>query len=216
MAEDTTPSFITELRLKTTLWDEIEVDKALDAGRMLFNACLGETLNRLDLMRESKTYHKALAMRKGEERTEAFKALRKQYQFKDSAIQSFAIKCKNSAPQIGRFLDTHTTQKVATRVFNACNRYSIGKGGRPRFKGKGQFSSLESKTNASGIRYKDGRLMWRGIEVSCIIDSKDEVIAHGLSCRTKFCRIVRRRVGNESKYYTQPGFRGPHAPEAQE
>ena len=203
MAKDTTPSFVAELRLSTSCRDEMEIDKALDAGRMLFNACLGETLSRLDLMRESKSYRRTIAMPKSEERTKAFSELRKQYQFKDSAIQSFAIKCKNAAPQIGNFLDAHTTQKVATRAFNAGNRYSIGEAGRPRFKGKGQFSSLEGKTNANGIRYRDGMLLWRNIEAPCIIDPKDAVVAHGISCKTKYCRIVRRRIGDKAKYYAQ-------------
>jgi hypothetical protein len=203
MAKNTTPSFVTELRLRTSRRDGMEIDKALDAGRMIFNACLGEALRRLDLMRESKAYRRTLAMSKGKDRTKAFKSLREQYQFKDSAIQSFAIKCKNAAPHIGNFLDAHTTQKVATRTFNACNRYSIGESGRPRFKGKGQFGSLESKTNAAGIRYRDGMLLWRNIEVACIIDPEDKVIAHGLTCKIKFCRIVRRRIGHKTKYYMQ-------------
>ena len=129
MAKDTTPSFIVELRLNTSYRDRIEIDKALDAGRTLFNACLGEALKRIDLMRESKAYRRTVAMPRSEERAKAFSDLRKLYRFSDYEIQSFAIQCKNSAPQIARFLDTHTAQKVATRAYNACNSTLSAKGG---------------------------------------------------------------------------------------
>ena len=158
---------------------------------MVFNACLGETLRRLDLMRESKAYKEAVSMPKDADRTKAFKAVRQRYGFKDSAIQSFAIQCKNAAPQIGNHIDAHSPQKIATRALDACNRYAVGPGGRPRLKGRQQFNSLESKTNASGIRYREGWVMWRGLEIECIIDPKDEVVAYGLTRRIKFCRFVK-------------------------
>jgi len=77
MVQDTTPTFLVELRLNTSNRDRIEIDKALDAGRMLFNACLGEALKRIDLMRESKAYRRTVAMPRSEERTKAFRDLRK-------------------------------------------------------------------------------------------------------------------------------------------
>jgi hypothetical protein len=43
MKQDTTPSFVVELRLKASHEDEAAIDKSLDAGRMIYNACLGET-----------------------------------------------------------------------------------------------------------------------------------------------------------------------------
>src|ERR1700690_1265521 len=86
---DTTPSFVIELRLKTSVSEETEIDKSFNAGRMIYNACLGETLRRVDLMRESKAYKKVLAMPQDADRTKAFKSLRQQYGFKDSAIQAF-------------------------------------------------------------------------------------------------------------------------------
>jgi|GEM_PF-5344066 len=99
LLEDTTPSCTVELRLKTSHTDEMAIDKSFNAGRMLFNACLSEALKRLDLLRQSKAYRKAVAMPKGAEPTEAFKEFGRKQGFKDnSAIQSFAIKCKNAAP----------------------------------------------------------------------------------------------------------------------
>jgi hypothetical protein len=68
MSKPETPSFVVHLRLIPSSADERALCKALGAGRMLYNACLGEALRRLQLMSESKAYRKVLAMPKGKER----------------------------------------------------------------------------------------------------------------------------------------------------
>jgi len=59
-----TPSFIAEFSLLTTPADERELSIRLDAARNVYNACLGESLRRLDLMRESKAWQAVQAMPK--------------------------------------------------------------------------------------------------------------------------------------------------------
>jgi hypothetical protein len=74
--KETTRSFIVELPLRTTGRDDRALLINLDCGRQLYSACLGKALRRLDLMRDAKTYSKGRALRKIEDRTEAFKSLR--------------------------------------------------------------------------------------------------------------------------------------------
>ena len=52
-------SFVREIPLKATPHDLAVLDVRLDAARQLYNACLRESLRRLDLMRESKPYRAA-------------------------------------------------------------------------------------------------------------------------------------------------------------
>ncbi len=152
----TTPSFVVELRLQTSPSDERKLNTAIE-GRTRFVQHLSSGVPEALVSHEDspKAYRSALRMPKGPERTAAFKALREHFQFKDSALQSYGIKTKNAC-HLSDHLDTHVTQKVATRAFEATARYAVGKGGRPRFKRMGWLNSLESKTNASGIRYRDG------------------------------------------------------------
>ena len=44
-------------------------------------------------------------------------------------------------------LDTHVCQKIATRAYLSIDRFSKRKGGKPRFKSKNRFSSIEGKSN---------------------------------------------------------------------
>jgi hypothetical protein len=202
MPKAETPSFIVELSLQTSGSEERALRVAVEAGRMLYNACLQESLKRLRLMRESKAYHSIRQMPRDKKRSEAFKALRKHFEFKDSAIQHYGVATKNAC-HIGKHLDVHTVQKTASRAFHAVSMYAAGKRGHPRFKGCGQFDSLESKTNASGIKYREGWVIWQGLKIECVIDPKDKVISHSLSCPVKYCRIVRRKLNGRSRFYVQ-------------
>ena len=56
MSKANTPSFILELPLNTDDCDEAELKTRFEAGRQIYNACLGEAKRRLTLMRESKAY----------------------------------------------------------------------------------------------------------------------------------------------------------------
>lgn len=199
-----TPSFILDLPLRTTPSQEKTLLVRLEAARQLYNACLGETLRRLALLRESKGCKKAKKLPKGAAKKAAFKDLNAKYNLKESDIHRYAVKIKNSC-FIKDHLDVHTTQKVATRVFKAVNEYAFGKRGKPRFKGRGQLDSVESKSNVSGIRFRDDTVFWNGLILPCIFDQKDKhgIEVHGLSCKTKYVRIVRRKIKGKNLFYAQ-------------
>jgi putative transposase len=199
-----TSSFIHELPLKTTPHDNAVLEVRLDAARNLYNACLRESLRRIDLMRESKLYKSARDLPKGKASNEAFNECRKNHDFLEYSFHSFAAKaCK--ACWIGDHLDAFTIQKVATRAFGAVEQYTFGGRGRPRFKRKGWFTSVEGKSNASGIRWRDGRVLWNGLNLEPLFDLKDKygVEAHALSCRVKYLRLVKWIIKEKDRWFVQ-------------
>ncbi len=210
-----TPSFIHEIVLVVSPKDESVLLKRLDCARQLYNACLGESLRRLDLMRESKAYQEARTMpkpkpkdkgkkREFSPRNDLFQHLNREFRFTDDSIQAFATKTKNAC-HFGDHLDAHTCQKVATRAFLSAQSYAFGLRGRPRFKSYNQFDSVESKSNDCGIRWRDGHVLWSGLELKALFDPKDKhgVEFHALSCRTKYVRLVRRKIKGRNRFYAQ-------------
>ena len=209
MGKSKTPSFILELGLETSTHDEAELNARFEAARQLYNACLDEALRRLDLLRQSKDFQHAKRMPKtingkpNKGRTEAFKALNEKFGFSEYDLHAYATKIRKS--WIGNSLDANTAQKIATRAFKAVQRVAFGRAKRVRFKGKNQFKSVEGKTNKSGIRYieETGHVEWNGLKLKCIIDVNDEVVVHGLSCRVKYCRIIKRIFNGKARFFVQ-------------
>src|SRR5574337_587071 len=168
----TTPSFVCELPLRTTPADERALAIQLEMSRQIYNACLGESLRVLTLMRESRDWQQARAMPKGKERTARFRAVIDRFDFRQSALDRFAIACKNGCA-IGNHLGPHEAQAVAKRAFGAVRQYAVGKRRRPRFKGHRGLHSIEGKSNDTAIRWKGGRGEWKGRSITTMFDPQD-------------------------------------------
>jgi putative transposase len=208
MGKTTTQSFVIELPLITTPTDEKHLLARLEAARQVYNACLGESLKRLDLVHQSKEYQKARQMPRGQKnsakakaRSKAFRQANKAVGFHEYDLHSYAAQFNHC--WIGEHLDINTIQKLATRAFKAVQQYAFGKRGRPRFKGQNQMDTIEGKSNQSGIRWRERRVEWLGLELEAIIDHDDPVILHGLSSRVKYVRIVRRKLKGRNRFYVQ-------------
>lgn len=154
MARKTTPSFVVEIPLITTSNDLAVLAARLEAGRQLYNATLSEAKKRLFLVRNSELYQLAKAVPKTQKKelALAFQKAREAYRYSDYDLQAFANQTATASVWIKQHLDAHTIQKIATRAFKATERVLFGKAKRIRFKNKGQFASLEGKTNKQGIR----------------------------------------------------------------
>lgn len=195
-----TPSFVLELPLKTTPVQESTILVRLEAGRQLYNACLGEALKRLNLIRQSKEYQETILLPKGKERTEGFKHLNLEYGFTEYALHDYVSKIRDS--WILEHINSHIAQKIATRAITAAQKKAFGQAKNVRFKGKNQFDTLEGKSNQTGLIFRNNTLYWSGLEIPCIIET-NEVITYGLNHEVKYCRLVRRKINSRNRFYIQ-------------
>lgn len=203
-----TSSFVTEIPLKVTPAQEKALFNRFEAARQVYNACLGECLRRLDLMRQSRAWQKARKMPKGKERTDSFKRLDEQFGFRKYDMQSYAKQFGYS--WIGHHLDSQTVKQLASRAFTWVKEYLFDPGrGRPKFKKFGALNAVESINNLQGIVWRDDRVIWNAgrngktLTLFAIIDYDDSVIQHGLSCRVKYVRLVRRVLNGTNRFYAQ-------------
>ena len=213
MKRSKTPTFITEIPLKVNPTQEVILLKRLEAARRVYNACLGEALQRAQALRRSPAYQAARAMPAGKPesperkaRSRTFTQARRAVGFGEYAMHAYAEQFGHS--YLGDHLDSLVVQAIASRAYKAVNDYLLGKKGRPRFKGRNQFDSVEGKTNTSGLRWKDNRVVWnvlrgRRLILEPIFLEDDKVIQHGLSRPVKYVRIVRRKLNGRSRFYVQ-------------
>jgi len=201
MPKASTPSFIAEFPLRTSVADERALSIRLDAARQIYNAALGSALRVLDLMRQSTDWQRARLVKDKKTRGIAFRACVDRFDFKSSMTDRVGIACKNGC-WIADHLTANETQKAALRAFQAVRQYSVGRRGRPRFKRVGAMASVEGKTNATGIRFHDGLVEWKGLRLAlrCV---PDQWQAHALAQRTKYCRILRRTIAGRDRWYVQ-------------
>ncbi|MBC1240709.1 RNA-guided endonuclease TnpB family protein [Nostoc sp. 2RC] len=199
-----TSSFVTNIPLITTFKDLSVLAVRLEAGRQLYNAVLSEGKIRLQLVRNSELYQQARLINKNDKKAKslAFQKAREAYRFSDYDLQAFANKTSIASIWIKSHLDANTIQKIATRAFKALERMAFGKAKKVRFKQKGQFSSLEGKTNKQGIRWTGNGVEWSKLKLPGII-TNDPVILHGLSSKIKYVRLVRCILNQKTYWFAQ-------------
>jgi putative transposase len=210
------PSFVCELPLRVPMFGPVrrKLVARFEAARRVYNACLGEALRRLGLVRQSRwfTLARALPRTEKEARQAHFRAARDAHGFSDAALQRYAIRLRSvggTGPKaektwIGEHLGAHEVQALASRAYRAVNEHLLGRRGRPRFKGHDRFRSVEGKGPGSGLRWTDDNLVvWGDLVLKPIIHPNDPVVRHALCSRVKYVRIVRRRVRLRTCWYVK-------------
>ena len=197
-----TPSFITEIPLQANGTQEHTLEVRFRLAQQAYNACLGEALRRLDLMRERKAYQVARKLPPGAARTHAFRDVRNACGFSPYSLHAWATRYV-SHTLLGDHLDVNTIQTIATRAFRAVEQYCFGVRGRPRFKGPNQIDSVEGKSNKQGLRWNDRALVWGDLTLSGIVSPRNPVIAHGLTHPIKYVRLIRRRLNGRVRFFAQ-------------
>ncbi len=118
--------------------DERVLGVRFDVARQAYNACLSESLRRLDLLRQSRNYQAARKLPQGAKgsaaakaRAAAFREANEQHGFREYDLHAWAGE-HIAHEWLGEHLDSLTVQKIATRAFQAVQQYAFGKRGRPR------------------------------------------------------------------------------------
>ncbi len=204
MGRSKTSSFITELPVQVTSKQESTILIRFEFARQLYNACLGEGLRRLALMRQSKAYKSARLIPRADglkdDRKRAFDEVRKTHKFRDHDLQAYAATIKMG------WIGSQVVQTVATRAFMAVSQYTYGKRGLPRFKGCGQFDSIEGKQKAV-VQWDGKALRWGGLILPAFFPKEgrkgNDVIHHGLKAPLKYVRLVRHKLNGKNRYFVQ-------------
>ena len=205
MPKKRTPSFITEIPLKVDSTQESELLSKFEAARQLYNACLGEAMTRMKLVRDSEAFKiaKKISKTNKKERIEAFSAARQAYRYSDFDLQTYATITASSSKWIAKIVDSNTQQTIAKRAFLASERVMFGRAKKVRFKVPSRFRSVEGKTNKQGLRWKDNQLVWGTLKLRLIIDESNEVIMHGLQSPIKYVRLLWRELNGKRRWYAQ-------------
>ena len=212
------PTFIIELPIRVSDSESQTILRKLEFARQLHNATLGSALGQLQQLRQDSDWKKACSMPKGKERTNLFKSLDRKYHLTEYDLHAVIAKHRQASGRKTE-LGINEAQKIATRVFQAVNRYKLGLGGRPRFKSaKRGLRSIEGKTNKTGLKFNIEKsvLSWCQHDYRVIIDPKDDYIrcaflkedgSQGFKT-IKYCRLVRKTIKGKNRFYLQVVLEG--------
>lgn len=193
-------TFILTLKLDTETYQEDILNKRLEIGRNIYNACLNELKKRYRTMQQSKEYQKVCKMAKGKERNKLFNSLNKKYGLTEYSLTSYV---KPMQHHFKKNIDSFTSQAIAKRCFLAFQKLMLHKSKKIKFKRHGEMNSLEGKSNKTGIRFIEDKLIWNGLIIPVINEKNDVYTQMALINKIKYCRVVRKLIRGRYKFYIQ-------------
>lgn len=197
--------------LITEKYQETILNKRFEISRQLYNAVLSKAYKRYKSMIETKKYRQLkeqINNANEKEKKLLYKQLNKMY--KQYRLNEYSLHedIQEMQHHFSENIDSFTAQKIATRVWSAFEDLLFGDGEIVHFKKYGELDSLEGKSNKTGIRFKDGFLIWNGLKIPVKIDYNNPYEYQALKDEICYCRIKRRFIKGKYKYYLQIVFKG--------
>lgn len=223
MKKNKTSSYVLTLKLHTEKFQEDVLNKRLEIARNISNALTGKVLKRYNLMLESKEYRyikkqlnpvnknyhnsddKKIKKSLEKQRKELYKQLEEVYlkfglsQY--SLYDDVKLMYKHFKDNIGSL----ESQAIADRVWTKFDKLLHGNGNKVTFSKYNEYNSIENKWNKSGLKYdiNSNMILWNKLNIPVIIKSNDLYAQKAIQDKVKYCRIVRKFIRGEYKYYVQ-------------
>ena len=173
MSKSKTPSFILSLKLNTTSYDERILEHRFYVAFLMKNRLIRYAKKQLSSMRQDKEYRTLMDERKTliDKKDDASKKRKAAIGKELSRIRmGYGLSEYQFHEWIGtqqrrykKHIDSLTAQKIATAIWQSVETCLYRKGKSIHFQRLDDLYSLEGKNNASGIRFKEGRLHWNGL-----------------------------------------------------
>lgn len=206
-------SFVVEFPLKVQPFQADILNKRFEIARIIYNSLLNITQKRYKEMVKTKKYRNAIAVLQDKSKTkddkkiakEILKSIRMEFRFSD---YSFQADVKQFQKVFKKNIDSMSAQKIASRLWKSYEKYLFGNGKKLHYKKFASVTSIEGKSNTTGIRFCDNNVIWNGLNIPVMINPKSQYENEALTYPISYNRIIRKMIKGKYKYYVQIVFKG--------
>lgn len=188
MAKKTSPSFVISLELTEQPILFSVAKKELEICRVMYNFVLGKYLRLEKQMKREQHYRRMIRQYKAVSQKleihsedkklisdkksiqDTLKRLREKYQLTEYASHTWV---KAIREHFGNKVNSAVAQKTATRAWNTFSKKLFGKAKKVRFLKRGEMDSFEGKSNTTGWRCVNGRIVYKDWYTFLKIKEKD-------------------------------------------
>lgn len=195
-----TSTYTVEFELITTFQDRYIINKKMKVAKSIYNACLNKCLKRLKAVKADKEYHTLVKTKSSKQRNIRLKEIERYYGYSEYDLHSWVNQVKY---HFEGHLGINEVQKLATRAFKAVEKFHYGKAKKVYFKSFKDDMSVENKSNKTGLRIKDLKIIWGNLSMSLKIKKNDKYAQLALLDKTKYVRVLKREIRGKERFFVQ-------------
>ena len=195
-----TSTYTVEFELITTFQDRYIINKKMKVAKSIYNACLNECLKRLKAVKADKEYHTLVKAESSKQRNIRLKEIERYYGYSEYDLHHWVNKIKY---HFEGHLGINEVQKLATRAFKTVEKYHYGEAKKVFFKSFKDDISVENKSNKTGLRLKDLKIIWGNLSISFKVKKNDKYAQLALLDKTKYVRVLRREIRGKERFFVQ-------------
>ena len=204
-------SFTLTLQLNTTHEDEQYLHKAFGIACRMQNVAVKHVKHCINALERNPRYQELMELYKKDKKfspkeKQELKDLRLSVGLSEYQLHRYIAEQQH---KYNKYIDSFTAQKIATRVWRATDSYLFKNGEMLHFKKRRFYTSVEGKSNSTGIRFVNRHVLWKHLYMPVRIRKKDAYARYILKhYKVSYCRIIRKWHKHQWKYYVQLVFRG--------
>ena len=204
-------NFILQLNLRTNKYQEEILNKRFEIGRHIFNSLNNVERKKLQRLEENKEYRRLeIQLKKINYKDKKLKKqrtdmIKKEYRLTE---YDFINDIKPIYKVFSQNIDARTCQSIASNLWSAYKKYLFGNGKEIHYKKYGEFNTFEGNDNITGIKYRNGYIVWNKLELKTFVRENDVYAQESLLNEVKYCRLKREVVRGKYKFYIQLVFEG--------
>lgn len=195
-----TSTYTVEFELITTFQDRYIINKKMKVAKSIYNACLNECLKRLKAVKADKEYHTLVKTESSNQRNSRLKEIERYYGYSEYDLHSWVNQVKY---HFEGHLGINEVQKLATRAFKAVEKFHYGKAKKVYFKSFKDDMSVENKSNKTGLRIKDLKIIWGNLSIPFKVKKNDKYAQLALLDKTKYVRVLKREIRGKERFFVQ-------------
>lgn len=196
-----TSTYTVEFELITTFQDRYIINKKMKVAKSIYNACLNECLKRLKAVKADKEYHTLVKTESSKQRNSRLKEIERYYGYSEYDLHSWVNQVKY---HFEGHLGINEVQKLATRAFKAVEKFHYGKAKKVYFKSFKDDISVENKSNKTGLRIKDLKIIWGNLSsIPFKVKKNDKYAQLALLDKTKYVRVLKREIRGKERFFVQ-------------
>lgn len=203
--------FVLTLPLDTKPWQEAILNKRFEVNRKIYNALLQGGFKRYCQMAQTRKYRELIEKLDQTREAADRKKIYRELDEMAAAYRLTKAELSRDSTQYRQFFPENTdapiVQNLSANAWKSLYSMMCRRSKTLHLKEEGQLNVLEGKSNKTSIRYADGKILWKKLEIPAVLKNS-AYEQEALSREIRYCRLKQKEIRGKQRYFADIVLKG--------